>query len=256
MPTDSTQRFSNRVAYYVRSRPGYPETLIDFFRSSLSLNPAHVIADVGSGTGILSKLFLQNGNRVIGIEPNGPMREAGEKFLGAYPRFRSINGTAEATTLGECSVDFVIAGQAFHWFDAEKASAEFRRVLRAGGWCAMIWNERRSENSGFNAAYDRFIDQFTGDRRTAQTRGGSIGAEPSLRKFFGQTSFEMHALENYQILDWQGLLDRVYSSSYMPLPDDPTNVPMTAALREIFDAFSSNGQIRIEYETRVYFGQL
>jgi len=237
--SDSTKRFSSRVPYYIRSRPGYPSSLIEFFRSDLSLKPDHIIADIGSGTGILSQLFLKNGNTVYCVEPNEDMREAGNSQLSSHGNYRSIDGTAEATTLADGSVDFVTAGQAFHWFDPVKSSMEFRRILRPGGWVTLIWNERRSINTGFNAAYDAFIDEFTGDRATASVRGGSFGTEPAVKKFFGENGFEIREFDNHQDLTWNGLLDRVYSSSYMPLPDDPINATMMPRRRVHSDRISN-----------------
>src|SRR5437764_251262 len=114
---DSTARFSDRVENYVRYRPGYPIQVLAMLERQTNLTRNSIIADVGSGTGISSKLFLDHGNMVYGIEPNREMREAAEKLLKGYRNFHSVNGTAESTTLAESSVDFVIAGQAFHWFD-------------------------------------------------------------------------------------------------------------------------------------------
>jgi SAM-dependent methyltransferase len=227
----------------------------DFFRSDLSLRREHKIADVGSGTGIFSEPFLQNGNTVFCVEPNAEMRTAGESQLSHFPHFRSIDGTAEATTLPYGSVDFVTAGQAFHWFDPAKSATEFRRILKPGGYAALIWNERRTVITGFNAAYDRFIDAFTGDHATAKVRGGSVGTGPAVEQFFGANGFSLQSFANHQDLNWQGLLDRVYSSSYMPLPDDPINLEMMKRLRELFDQFAINGVIRIEYQTRMYYGR-
>jgi SAM-dependent methyltransferase len=256
MPVDPTKRFSTRVPYYVRSRPGYPPALLEFFRSEFSLQPEHAIADVGSGTGILSQLFLENGNTVFCVEPNTEMRAAGTTQLAKYPNYREVDGTAEATTLAARSIDFVTAGQAFHWFDPHKSAAEFRRILKPGGWAALIWNERRAVNTGFNAAYDQFIDRYSGDRATSRIRGGSVGATPAVERFFGQSRYDLRGFANHQDLNWDGLLDRVYSSSYMPLPDDPVNAEMTAELRGMFEKFAVNNVIRIEYETRLYYGNL
>src|SRR5713101_378777 len=110
---DAKQRFSNRVADY----PGYPPAVLDLLRAECGLRPEHLIADMGSGTGLLSELFLKNGNRVFGVEPNEAMRQAGEEHLASYDGFTSINGSAEATTLLQASVEFVTAAQAFHWFE-------------------------------------------------------------------------------------------------------------------------------------------
>src|SRR4029077_13490966 len=141
--TDAKQRFSNRVADYVRYRPGYPSAVLDALRNECSLRPGHVIADIGSGTGFLSELFLKNGNRVYGVEPNTEMRQAGEEYLASYDNFSSIEGSAESTTLSDSSVDFVTAGQAFHWFERDAARAEFIRILKPAGWVVIAWNEDR-----------------------------------------------------------------------------------------------------------------
>ena len=144
---DATERFSNRVQDYARYRPHYPAAVIGSLQTNCQLLKTSVIADVGSGTGILTELFLRHGNPVLAVEPNRQMREAGERLLEGYPRFQSVAGRAEATTLPEQSVDFVTAGQAFHWFDRNKAKAEFSRILKAGGWVVLAWNERRVASS-------------------------------------------------------------------------------------------------------------
>src|SRR5271165_2614354 len=130
---DAKQRFSNRVADYVRYRPGYPAGVLSFLIENCGLHREHVIADIGSGTGLLSKLFVENGNHVYGVEPNAEMKAAGDEFLHASSNFASITGSAEATTLSDCSIDFVTAGQAFHWFDPIVSHKEFSRILKPGG---------------------------------------------------------------------------------------------------------------------------
>src|SRR6266581_6258084 len=131
---DPTQRFSNRVENYLRYRPRYPAEILEVLRAECGLQATSLIADVGSGTGFLAELFLSNGNQVFGIEPNPEMREAGEQLLRSYPKFTAVAATAEITTLPEASVDFVTAGQAFHWFDRERCRDEFRRILRPASW--------------------------------------------------------------------------------------------------------------------------
>src|SRR5215475_4962080 len=110
---DAKQRFSNRVADYIRYRPGYPAEVMPLLQKWCGLHPEHAVGDIGSGTGLLSKLFLDFGNHVFGVEPNADMRSAGEEFLRDYPKFPSVAGSAEATTLPPDVVDFVTAGQAF-----------------------------------------------------------------------------------------------------------------------------------------------
>src|SRR5467141_5189863 len=140
-----TERFSSRVENYVRYRPGYPSAAIDLLKTRCGLSPGAVVADIGSGTGILTELLLESGALVIGVEPNDGMRAAAEAHLRAQARFRSVNGTAEATTLAPASIDLLVAGQAFHWFEVEKARREALRVLRSGGFGELLWNERPSE---------------------------------------------------------------------------------------------------------------
>src|ERR1700740_1992061 len=113
---DATQRFTSRVANYVRYRPGYPAEVLDLLQRECGLTTDSIVADVASGTGIFTRMLLEHGNRVFGVEPNAEMRRAGEEFLSTYPNFTSVTGTAEATTLEPRSVDFVTAAQAGHWF--------------------------------------------------------------------------------------------------------------------------------------------
>src|SRR5271170_7373092 len=146
---NATQRFSSRVDNYVRYRPGYPSEVLDLLKKTCGLTADSVIADVASGTGIFTRILLENGNRVFGVEPNADMRRAGEEYLASYERFTSVAGTAEATSLPDHSVDIVTAAQAAHWFDRAKARAEFVRILKSGGWAVLIWNERQTDTTPF-----------------------------------------------------------------------------------------------------------
>ena len=137
-----TQRFSTRVENYIRYRPRYPKEILEFLKTDCGLTRASVIADVGSGTGFLAELFLMNGNKVFGVEPNDAMHEAGKRLMQQFRDFESIAGTAESTSLPNASVDFITAGQAFHWFCREGCRTEFERILRRDGWVVLVWNDR------------------------------------------------------------------------------------------------------------------
>jgi ubiquinone/menaquinone biosynthesis C-methylase UbiE len=208
---------------------------------------------VGSGTGILSELFLINGNRVFGIEPNKEMREACERRLGSQPRFTSVVATAEATTLDDSSVDFVTAGQAFHWFDLERARAEFARILKPGGWVVLVWNWRRKDETPFLAAYERLLEAYRTDRGEAEIwrRGDEMAAN-----FFSSGSFEKATFDNEQVLDLEGFKGRLLSISYVPTEGEPDSDEMLRNVEEIFRKHQKSGTIRIEYDTKVYYGQL
>ena len=244
----STERFSSRAENYARFRPGYPASLLPLLEEKAALTSERVIADIGSGTGILAELLLRNGNSVFGIEPNGPMRSAAQRLLAVFPRFRSLNGTAEATGLPDASVAGVTVAQAFHWFDGPKAVVEFRRILRPGGFVALIWNVRDTAASPFMSDYERIIRTHGSDFARS---GKEVVSTDRLRELFGPNLTE-HSLPNYQDLGWPGLEGRVLSASYVPLAGQPGHEPMMADLRKTFDAHQQQGQIRLEYETRLY----
>ncbi|MEP7157723.1 MAG: class I SAM-dependent methyltransferase, partial [Betaproteobacteria bacterium] len=160
---NSTTRFSSRVHDYIKYRPHYPVEIIDLLADKCGLTPESVIADIGSGTGILTRIFLENGNPVVGVEPNREMREAGEHYLAEFARFTSLDGTSEATRLPPKSVDFILAGQAFHWFDRVIARAEFQRVLNDDGWTVLLWNDRRVDSTPFLRDYEALLQEFGTD---------------------------------------------------------------------------------------------
>src|SRR5688572_15000399 len=155
--THHQSRFSSRVENYIKFRPGYPKEVIDILKTDCGLTESSKVADIGSGTGILSELFLKNGNRVFGVEPNEPMRTAAERLLSAFPEFVSVDGSAEATRLEAGSMDFVAAGQAFHWFDRDAAKTEFKRILKPEGWVVLIWNERSIDSTPFLREYEKLL---------------------------------------------------------------------------------------------------
>ena len=110
-----------------------------------SLRPSSVIADFGSGTGLLAQLFLDFGVEVYGVEPNASMRAAAEQLLARFPRFHSVQGTAETSGLPDQSCDIVTSGQSFHWFDPVRTRQECRRILRPAGWVVLVWNVRQNQ---------------------------------------------------------------------------------------------------------------
>jgi ubiquinone/menaquinone biosynthesis C-methylase UbiE len=249
--SDSKQRFSSRVADYVRYRPSYPSALLDLLRSECALRSGHVIADIGSGTGFLSELFLKNGNRVYGIEPNKEMRQAGEEYLASYDGFSSIEGSAEATTLDDSSIDFVTAGQSFHWFEPDAARREFVRILKPSGWMVIAWNDRRMEEAPFTRAYENILERFGIDYKKVKD---SYPEAERIRGFLN--TFSQRDLPNDQILDWESLCGRLRSSSFTPPQGRPSYTPMMEELRKLFDAHQQNGQVRMDYFTRIYYGHL
>ena len=250
---DSKERFSNRVENYVRYRPGYPRQVLQTLREECGLTPNSVVADVGSGTGILTKLFLENGNEVYGVEPNTRMREAGEEYLKSFPRFRSVNGTAESTTLASRSVDFVVAGQAFHWFDAQTARVEFARILKPDGWVAIVWNNREKDASPFFRDYESLLRTYGTDYEQVAQK---YPENDPLDRFFGEGASRGRSFSNRQEFDFDGLRGRLLSSSYAPAEGHPNHEAMLAELRRIFEQHARDGRVVFEYTTKLYFGHI
>jgi ubiquinone/menaquinone biosynthesis C-methylase UbiE len=222
-------------------------------KEECQLSEASVIADIGSGTGILTELFLRNGNRVFAVEPNDAMRRAAERLLARYDSFRSVAGRAEASGLEDRSVDFVTAAQAFHWFDRDLARREFLRVLRPGGWVVLVWNERDTESSPFLVAYERFLEQFGTDYRQVDHR--RVDSE-SLAAFYRPGAFQSKEFPNRQELDLEGLKGRVLSTSYLPSAEHPNFEPMVAELSRLFRDYAEGGRVVFEYRTLLHWGKL
>jgi SAM-dependent methyltransferase len=252
MESDPTKRFSSRVEDYIRYRPSYPEAILEWLARECGLTPQSRIADIGSGTGIFSGLFLHLGCDVFGVEPNAGMRAAAERLLAAETRFHSVDGRAEATTLPSGSVDFVTAGQAYHWFDPDPARAEFRRILKGGGWVVLVWNERLV-TEGFLTGYEALLQRLSSDYGRVDHRRIDTA---EITRFFEHTGWRSESFPNYQDFDWDGLRGRLLSSSYAPLPGSPQYQPMMEELAALFAAFQQDGHVQLTYETKVYAGQI
>lgn len=249
-----TTRFSDRVDDYVRYRPGYPRETISDIREVCDARSGATIADIGCGTGILARPFLELGYRVFGVEPNRPMREAAERALGRFPGFSSLDGSAEDTGLPDRSVDLVLAGQAFHWFDPARARAEFLRVLRNPAWVALLWNDRVAPApSGFAAGYEQLLLEFGTDYRAVDHRRVDEGR---LRRFFGHDDFVRSARPNRQVFDRTGLRGRTASASYMPGPGQPGYDAWTRELDRLFERFQQDEKVTMEQETKMFAGKI
>ncbi|MGZ3688405.1 MAG: class I SAM-dependent methyltransferase [Bdellovibrionota bacterium] len=246
--SDHTGRFTGRVQNYIKYRPSYPAELVPLLKSEISLSPNQVVADVGSGTGILSKLLLDAGCSVIGVEPNTEMREGGDRLLAGYPDFKSVSGTAEKTGLGDRSVDLVTAAQAFHWFDPDSARSEFKRILKPGGYVVLVWNNN-VESSPLWIDYESFLLEYSTDYRDLKYSGNEDGSR--IQKFFGN-AFTKRTLTNSQELDAQGFEGRFLSVSHSPPPGHPNYAPALSALKLIFEKYQRGGTLRIDYATDVF----
>jgi Methylase involved in ubiquinone/menaquinone biosynthesis len=245
----STERFSDRVEPYARYRPRYPSALLECLASKIP--PPATVADIGSGTGILSDQLLQFGYQVVAVEPNRPMRETAERGLSGRQGFRSVDGTAENTNLPSVSVDAITCAQSFHWFDRAKCRIEFERILRPQGLIALIWNERARQDP-LMQQYDELLTKFVPEYPDCSHRRVST---TEIHAFFADGSLDSFTFPNHQFLAREEFLGRVVSSSYVPLAGEPGHETLIQACNALFDQFAVDGSIQFRYETQLYCGR-
>jgi len=250
---DPKSRFTERVDAYLRYRPSYPREVFDLLESECSLDTQRSVADIGSGTGILSRLFLERGHRVFAVEPNQAMRQAAEGLLAGFDAFVSVDGTAERTSLAPESVNLIASGQAFHWFDLAAAREEFNRILQPRGCVAILWNDRRKSSTPLLEAYDQLLLEHGTDYELVDHTRVSLD---ELAAFFGPRGFDSARFDNQQVLDLDGLQGRLESSSYVPRAGRPGHQPMIDNLHDLFATHQTGGTVSIDYDTHVFYGQL
>jgi len=241
---DATERFSGRVGAYLKYRQGYPDALIPLIEKKSGLTRHSVVADVGCGTGLLAECFLRNGYPVFGVEPNQEMRESAEQRLHAFAGFRSVAGSAESTGLKSNSIDLVTVGRAFHWFNTRRALAEFSRILKPEGSCAIVWNQRKG--SSFMRDYDSFLQAYCDDYREMRS------ARAEQRKLLEDLGFCLSTLAHSERSTMKQLRGKILSLSITPDPQHPRFEPMLKSIEELFHKHESDGQVRFEYNTLVY----
>ncbi|MBS1530725.1 MAG: class I SAM-dependent methyltransferase [Bacteroidetes bacterium] len=254
MSTDSTKRFSDRVANYVKYRPGYPGEIIDYLEKACDLKPGSVIADIGAGTGIFTKLLLEKGYKVYGVEPNDPMREEADRQLSQFSGYHSMTGTADKTGLATKSIDLIVCAQAFHWFNTAEAKAEFQRILKPGGKAALIWNNRDVEADAFATAYDALLKTLSGGDYEKINHQNLNTAD--FERFYKNGQYVLTKFPNQQIFDFEQLAGRAFSSSYVPAEDTEAGKAFKAELKKVFDTHQQGGKVVFKYDTEVHLGEV
>jgi SAM-dependent methyltransferase len=248
-----TERFTGRVESYRRYRPGYPAGSVDLLRLACGLTSHSVIADIAAGTGLLTEVFLAAAFQVIAVEPNAEMRTACAGLTQEFPQLRMAEGTAEATGLPDRSIDLITVAQAMHWFDLDKARAEFVRILRPGGWCAVLYNNRPPGGDSFHEGYEKLLQEFGVDYTAVKQQ--HMGRK-RLAAFFAPSPMDCQTLPNEQSFDLEGLEGRVLSSSYMPQPGHPRFEAMHEAVRSLFDQTQRDGHVTMKHDCVVCWGRI
>lgn len=250
---DSPGRFSGRTEVYQKYRPSYPKEILGALSAGTGFSSDWVVADIGAGTGKLSELFLNNGNHVIGVEPDACMREASiAAFSQGFP-FAAVHGYAENTGLPDECCDIVVVGQAFHWFDPAHTRAEFSRILGRPRWVALIWNRRLIDSSPFQSEYESILRSHALDYSDKNHRHLS---DRDIASFFSPSNFQHIRLPNHQTLDLEGLKGRVLSASYTPVAGRPGHTALMREIEMLFEVHQVNGRVTFEYETGLYWGNL
>jgi len=253
-PRDPTLRFSDRAENYHKYRPDYPAALYIYLNGNAGLNQGDVVCDIGSGTGLLSKLFLDHGHEVYGIEPNAEMRKAADTTLSGLRGFHNHEGRAEAIPLADSIVDFAVVGQAFHWFDPSATKKEIQRVLKPGKQVALVWNNRHIEHNPFHRDYEDLLVRFGTDYAQVSQRWAVT--DEGLAAWFSPYPMTQASLPNSKRLDLEGLRGALLSASYAPTEGHPNYQPMMEALGELISRHQTDGFVTFEYQTQVYHGRL
>ncbi len=243
--------FTGRVEEYAKYRPGYPEQIVRLLESKIAFDQSKDIADVGCGTGKLSRVFLNNGNLVFGVEPNDEMRVKSEKLLSKFINFISVEGTAENTMLATSGVDVITVGQAFHWFDLKKTKKEFKRILKKDGHVVIVWNERKNASQVMKAI-NKILLSLNREHEEAEK---NLVDKNLLNTFYGVEKVNTSTFPNFQMLDLAGLKGRILSVSYVPEKGD-VNKRIMNEIKDIFEKYNNGGQVKVEYTTRVFWGNL
>lgn len=238
---DPRQRFDAAAEQYDRHRPSYPAAAIDWIVATAGLQPGARVVDMGCGTGIATRLFAGRGLATVGIDPSEEMLAFARRNGGAL----YLRAEAVATGLASSSVDLVSAAQCFHWFDLGPALAEFRRVLRPGGWCAAFWNLRAA--TAFSDEYDALLRAGTSQYDVMQRQEAAPAA---LRAFVGAENCREAEFPNAQALDLEGLRGRAYSSSCVTHGVRDRDA-FDRALRWLFDRHQEGGRVDLPYRTVV-----
>lgn len=254
MASGNERRFDGRAEVYARYRERYdPEIVLPLLRKGCGLTPEWVIADLGAGTGMLSDVFLANGNRVIAIEPNAEMRDQCEREHQGESKLEIVDATAEATGLPDASVEMVAAGRALHWFKLDDAVREFRRILKPGGWLVIVASGRDEAGTPANVALRELLESFMSPELNA-SRMKSVYEQA--HTLFAEGEWFHEEVFGEMLLSWEALRGLAMSGSMSPVGDPVKLEAFDAGLGKIFDEFQQDGAVRLQTRYWIEGGRL
>lgn len=249
---DSTEKFTTKVSDYAKYRPTYPDLFIRYLMDEVGLSNS-VVADIGAGTGIMTRQLAPEVGSIYAVEPNISMFTVCRDSCSTHDNITMVNACAEETTLQDTTIDFITVAQAFHWFDRTLSQREFRRILKSGGYVTLVWNSRDQENDLIkenDALCRRICPDFKGF-----SGGSSVGPE-HYWDFFKDQQCEYKVFDNDRLISLETYVGGSLSASYAPSPNDDTYAEFVEGLTMLFDKYSSRGLLHFPNKTRSYTGQL
>jgi SAM-dependent methyltransferase len=240
--------FTGRAAAYVKNRVGYTREAIECVIARANLDGRQIVADLGAGTGLMTRPLLEHARIVYAVEPADDMRAAAEEALGSNPKFRSVAGTAEETGLAHESIDVIACGNAFHYFDPLRARNEADRILRADGRVVLLFHDWPEVPGGFTKSYLSFLQSVT-PRHLVNTHSPEAH-EQRVTGFFEGLDVARDAGEQQEQLSWDALSGRFLSSSFAPNTGDAHYEPAMRALRDLFDRQADRGAVTLTLRWR------
>ena len=249
---NNADRFTSRVADYVKYRPSYPAAYLDYLVNEVGFSPDSIVADIGAGTGILSKLLARRVKTVLAVEPNAEMRRAAAEYCKDIANVFIIDGSAEATSLSDSSVDFITAAQAFHWFKLDEARTEFRRILRPGGRVALVWNVR-DVTAPFGRKYESLVKQHCLEYLGS---GGGSAETLAYRVLFKNGQYDHRVFPNDRKIDLETLIGYALSTSYAPVKGDENYPGFIKNLMALYEKYAEGGGVLLSTATHSYVGEI
>jgi SAM-dependent methyltransferase len=241
--------FGKEAATYERVRPSYPPDAVAWLADGLGLQPGRTVLDLAAGTGKFTRLLVPFGATVLAAEPVDGMRRG---FVAAVPGIPMVAAVAEALPVAPESLHAVTVAQAFHWFDAERAFEEFRRVLHPSGRVGLIWNARDRSSDWVNEVWsimDR-VEKRAPWRDHEQWRDSALGT----RHGFGRLHTETFRHE--QPITPEGVVERIASVSHVAVLPEPDRERVRDEVRAVVTGHPDargRSDLRIPYRVDTYW---